>query len=142
MSLSLFRLAASFYEFQTQKESKPARSSFTAAVERASRVFCGCFCFRLSVEQLARGEKMYKRRPFGVEKKKACCVRKKRASLEEEERERNKCPPFLHRLLLPIIRLRFFGSARSRWLYSETRLLFSSFRYPRAARAFIFTGRS
>jgi hypothetical protein len=88
LSLSLFRLAASFYEYQSQKESKTARSSFTETVERASRVFCGRFCLRLSVEQLALGKKILWG-PFGllgVEKKKL--ARKTRiTSLEEEEEE-------------------------------------------------------
>ena len=69
LSLSLFRLAASFYEYQSQKESKTVRSSFTETVERASRVFCGRFCLRLSVEQLALGKKVYGDL-LGVEKKK------------------------------------------------------------------------
>jgi hypothetical protein len=72
LSLSLFHLAASFYEYQSQKESKTARSSFTETVQRASRVFCGRFFLRLSVEQLALGKKILWG-PFGllgVEKKK------------------------------------------------------------------------
>ena len=83
LSLSLFRLAASFYKYQSQKESKTARSSFTETVEESvSRVFCGCFCSRLFA---FGGEKFSGGDLLGVEKKKL--ARKKRASLEEEERE-------------------------------------------------------
>ena len=138
-SLSLSLSSASplpFINTNRKKKVKPLVPLLLRLSRRASLAFSADVfvrvCSRLGGKSLVVGT-------FWVLRKKN--LREKNAHRSKKKKERNKCPPFLHRLL-PRIRLRFFRSALSRWLYSETRLLFSSFRFPRAARAFIFTGRS